>query len=234
MRRAAGGQLHSLRQTAEQLGTASIGGGSAAASLTTSTSSGGSSSSARLVGTLGSCLARTRVAQAAGAQQQLVSAGCRAGSAAAAASSSARPLGTAAAALPAAGWAGGQAQHTAARLQAAGPLRWQLLSSSIRQQAPQLQLRAGYGAYTAAQAPIAAAVSAGVALPAAAAAAVAAAARRSSRRAARAAVAAAERGGLPSRWTEASRRLRDKAEWVLGRGYHAREAFINAVYMQVH
>lgn len=231
----AGGQLHSLRQTAEQLGTASIGGGSAAASLATSTSSGGGSSSARLVGTLGSRLARTRVAQAAGAQQQLVSAGCRAGSAAAAASSSSsgRPLGTAAAALLAAGRAGGQAQHTAVRLQAAGPLRWQLLSSSIRQQALQLRLRAGYGAYTAAQAPIAAAVSAGVALPAAAAAAVAAAARRNSRRAARAAVAAAERQGLPSRWAEASRQLRDKAEWVLGRGYHAREAFINAVYMQV-
>jgi hypothetical protein len=44
-----------------------------------------------------------------------------------------------------------------------------------------------------------------------------------------AAAAAAARG----RWVEARRRLARRVEWVLGRGYHAREAFFNAVYMQV-
>lgn len=242
MRKAAGSRLHSLRLTAEQLGPTctSAESGSAAASLATSSSSS-SNGSTRLVATLGICLARAPTAQVAGLQQRLVSTACRGGNAAAvagpvAASSLGRPMGMAAAVLLAAGRAGKPAQqglHTAARWRAAAPLRWQPLSSSLRQQAAQPRLRAGYGAYTAAQAPIAAAVSAGVALPAAAAAAVAAAARRSSRRAAKAAVAAAERRGLPSRWAEASRQLRDRAEWVLGRGYHAREAFINAVYMQV-
>lgn len=40
-------------------------------------------------------------------------------------------------------------------------------------------------------------------------------------------------GGLPSRWAAARQQLAARVEWVLGRGYHAREAFFNAVYMQV-
>ena len=234
MRRAAG-SLHSLRLAGEQLGAAgasACGGGTAAAS----------SSSSRLLATTAGCLVRATASQAAGVQRQLASTACRGGSAAAAAaqpsaaSCSGRLAGAAAAALLAAGRHSLPAQrglHTAARWQAAAPLRWQPLGGSLRQRAPSARLRASYGAYTAAQAPIAAAVSAGIALPAAAAAAVAAAARRSSRRAARAAAAAAASRGLPSRWAQARKQLRDRAAWVLGKGYHAREAFINAVYMQV-
>lgn len=53
--------------------------------------------------------------------------------------------------------------------------------------------------------------------------------------AAAAAAAAGWAGGayLPSRWAAARRQLAQRLEWVLGRGYHAREAFFNAVYMQV-
>ncbi|EFN54091.1 hypothetical protein CHLNCDRAFT_136214 [Chlorella variabilis] len=52
--------------------------------------------------------------------------------------------------------------------------------------------------------------------------------------AAAAAAAAGWAGGayLPSRWAAARRQLAQRLEWVLGRGYHAREAFFNAVYMQ--
>jgi hypothetical protein len=68
---------------------------------------------------------------------------------------------------------------------------------------------------------------------AAAAAAVASAARARAGVAAAAVSSATSSYALPSRWAAARRQVLERVEWVLGRGYHAREAFFNAIYMQV-